>query len=165
MKNYNCRYKKTEKYLNGNDCVGVSPVRMDSPSCDIYRLSSLLRSLSEPSPCWRAVGIFRKWRARVGSGPALDPPKKGLCRTCLLGGACNKYLQRAITKNGNIHDCVKLRRGFSLWYRLCMYYFLSVHFLSLISESCYHLNLPLTVTDWLVIMASQLVKSYFMSTG
>ena len=31
-------------------------------------------------------------------------------------------------------------------YRLRMYYFLSIYFLSLISESCYHLNLPLTIT-------------------
>ena len=30
--------------------VGVSPLLMDSPSRDIYRLSSLLRSLGEPSP-------------------------------------------------------------------------------------------------------------------
>ena len=27
-------------------------------------------------------------------------------------------------------------------YRLRMYYFLSIYFLSLISESCYHLNRP-----------------------
>ena len=30
--------------------VGVSPLQMDSPSCDTYRLRSLLRSLGDPSP-------------------------------------------------------------------------------------------------------------------
>ena len=34
-------------------------------------------------------------------------------------------------------------RGVSPTYRLFMYYFLSIYFLSLISESCNHLNLPL----------------------
>ena len=33
-----------------NPCVEVSPLQMDSSSCDIYRLSSLLCSLGEPSP-------------------------------------------------------------------------------------------------------------------
>ena len=36
--------------------------------------------------------------------------------------------------------------GISPSYRLCMYSFLSIYFLSHISESCYHLNLPLTIT-------------------
>ena len=31
-------------------------------------------------------------------------------------------------------------------YRFCMDYFPSIYFLSLISESCYHFNLPLTIT-------------------
>ena len=31
-------------------------------------------------------------------------------------------------------------------YRLCMYYFPSIYFLSLISVSCHHSNLPLTIT-------------------
>ena len=49
-------------------CVGVSPLQMDSPSCDTYQLSSIQRSLG-----------------------------------------------RAVTKNGcNVHDCIKLRRGFSM---------------------------------------------------
>ena len=55
------------KSYNGNQIVGVSLLQMDSPPCDIYRLSSLLISLGE-----------------------------------------------AVTKNGNIRECVKLRRGFSL---------------------------------------------------
>ena len=36
--------------------------------------------------------------------------------------------------------------GVSPSYRLCMYYFLSIYFLSHISEPCYHFNLPLTIT-------------------
>ena len=36
--------------------------------------------------------------------------------------------------------------------RLCMYYFPSIYFLSLISESCYHLNLPLTITVMYMIL-------------
>ena len=53
--------------------------------------------------------------------------------------------RRAVTKNGNIHDCVKLSRGFSQL--LLMYVlFFSIYFLSLITESCHHLNLPLTIT-------------------
>ena len=36
--------------------------------------------------------------------------------------------------------------GVSSSYCLCMYYFPSIYFLSLISKSCYHLNRPLTIT-------------------
>ena len=73
----------------------------------------------------------------------------------------------SVTKNGNIHDCVNLRRDFSS-YRLSMYYFLSIYFLSLISESCYHLNLPLTITITLIIFWLDLTekkKRKFVSTN
>ena len=80
-------------------CAGVSPLQMDSPSCETYQLSFLFRQS-----------------------------------------------QRAVAKNGcNVHDCVKVRRGFPS-YLLCMYYFPSIYFLSLISESCYHFSLPLIMT-------------------
>ena len=42
-------------------------------------------------------------------------------------------------------------------YRLCMYYFLSIYFLSLISESCYHLNLPLTIKISLPLLTAPLL--------
>ena len=40
------------KLYRGRDyqTVGVFSLQMDSPSYDIYRLNSLLRSVSEPSP-------------------------------------------------------------------------------------------------------------------
>ena len=48
--------------------------------------------------------------------------------------------------------------GVSPGYRLWMYYFLSIYFLSLIFESCYHLNLPLTITIRLAVSISKIVK-------
>ena len=72
---------------------------MDSPSCDTYRLSSLLRSFGEPSPRTDIMFMI------VLSWEEVSPS-----------------------------------------YRLFMYYFPSIYFLSLISESCYHFNLPLTIT-------------------
>ena len=52
--------------------------------------------------------------------------------------------------------------GVSPSYLLSMYYFLSIYFLSLISESCYHLNLPLTIrtnSKWGVAGGLQRVPS------
>ena len=44
-----------------------------------------------------AVSILGKYQARVGSGPAPDPPKKALCHTFSFGGAWNKY--RSISRS------------------------------------------------------------------
>ena len=38
-------------------------------------------------------------------------------------------------------------------YRLCMYYFPSIYFLSLISESCYHFKLPLTIAIYHIFVS------------
>ena len=84
--------------------VRVFPLQMDLPSCDTYRLSSLLRSLGELSP--RTDVMFMIMLSWGEVSPS---------------------------------------------YRLCMYYFPSIYFLSLISESCYHFNLCCTA---IIIMIS-----------
>ena len=45
-------------------------------------------------------------------------------------------------------------------YRLCMYYFPSIYFLSLLSEWCHHFNLPLTIT-YILLMRRGWVNTYF----
>ena len=97
--------------------VGVSPLQMDAPSCDIYRLCSLLPRLGEPSPRTVIFMIVLRW--------------------------------------GEVSPS----------YRLYMYYFPSIYFLSLISESCYHLNLPLTIkislccVDYIVFQGGVCISS------
>ena len=95
----------------------MSLLQMDSPSYDIYRLSSLLHSLSEPSP--RTV-IFMTVLSRGGVSPS---------------------------------------------YRLCMYYFLSIYFLSLISELCYHLNHNIKITKFKSIIFKGSIIIIIMTAG
>ena len=86
--------KPFESKRLGKGDVGVSPLQMNSPSCD------------KPS---------------------------------------SAQSQQTFTKNGcNVHGCVKL----SFMYVL----FSSNIFLSPISESCYHFNLPLTITECYFIL-------------
>ena len=94
-----------------------------------------------------AVGIFgntgRVWATALRS----DPPKKALCLTCPLGGACNKYRSLGSVLASRyqewLYSWLLSLGGVSPSYRLCMYYLPSIYFLLLISVSCHHLNLPL----------------------
>ena len=60
--------------------------------------------------------------------------------------------------------------GVSPSYHLCMDYFLSIYFLSLISESCYYLNLPLTITlsntnNYMVQVIYLFINGYLFTYG
>ena len=74
----------------------------------------------------------------------MDSPSGNTCRLRSL----LRSLGRAVTQNEcNVHDCVQLRRGFS---QLSFVYLLfpSIYFLSFISESFYHFNLPVNVRGY-----------------
>ena len=101
--------------------------------------------------CWdvpyrwtRVCGIYRlsSLLRSLGSVSVSVQSQRSLC----------EQLPRAV-----IFLIIKMRRGFSQL-SLCMHYFPSIYFFSLISVSCHHLNSPLTIT--LIFILTPLSETY-----
>ena len=103
------------------ETVWVSPLQMDSPLCDTYRLRSLLRSLGR-AVTKNGCNVHDCVKLRRGFSQLSfmyyyyffhHTTCESTCDTLASSAANQGDNTVSVAQGCNVHDCVKLRKGFS----------------------------------------------------